>query len=796
MQVIRHGIKSIITKPRLSILSVVIIALGVIAPVLFFQIADFALLKALPFDDEDRIVLITQQAAKANEPEEGISPADFTDIKSSQQVFDSIAAYMTLSATLTGVKQPEMLTGFAVSSDLFFILGMKIIEGRRFSDLTDIKANTPVVIISNHLWVNKFQKNKEIVGESINLDGRLYVVVGVLAARVSYLQESDFILPLNQYAARLFPSRQLKMFSVIAKTKPKITLDVAKSNLTQIGNTLAKQYPETNANQPFLIHSLRTYIGRDYKDTLLMLCITTSILFLITCLNVTNLFLANSIDSQRGVGIRIALGATRLHIFLQIMCEYLIISIIGCAIGWFVSTRIVKEIIWILPPELAELYSVKFDLHTLILMTVVILVSTTIIGVIISKQSLPKNTMSLIRTGVASSFASVERRSMWRFIVVSEIALSLVLCIAAGLLINSLFRLTNVPIGFDAENILTATLDINPVAYSEESKKLALHKEIIKSLSTIPGVESVGTITYKPFGGGSSTANFSVEGQDKNNNEIRLQVVGGQYFDTLKVPVLSGRSFQSSDKNDAAKVAIINESGSRRYFPNINPIGKSFILYKNDQDPYKIIGVVGNTFQDSFEKTPEPEIYLPYEQAAWSQYDLVIKTSVLPLSILNSVRSRIWRHDPDIALSQETTMKGLLEKSITQRRLRTICFNVFASLCILLAVLGLYGLLSHYVKCRYHEFGVHLAIGATNLDILKIVMLNAGKLIGIGIIIGLAIFFIINRFLISFLFNVTSTDPITIVGACTLIIIIGLLACYVPARRASKVDPMDVLRYE
>jgi Acidobacterial duplicated orphan permease len=790
----------LLRKPFRTVLIIIItLALGIGATTAVFSIVNAVLLKPLPYQSADRLVTLAQQKLQSNTPESSLAPANFVDIRRNHESFDLIAAYVGLTKILTGSGEAESLNGIAASAELFPLLSASAQIGRAFGPDEDRAQAQPVVIISHNLWQRRFSADEQVLHRAINLDGRLYQVIGVMPAGFDFPKAIDFWIPLGQESQPLFGLRNLVLFSVLAQLKPDISLEKAQAQMDVVAGQLEKSYPATNTGVGFRVTALRDSLVGNVRTSLLLLLAATAVLLLIACVNVSNIFLARAIDRRREVAIRMALGATPFRIIRQFLCECLVMVLISGALGVFLATRFVGIFSWLLPPDHPNASHVTVDLRVLILSAAISIVSGLIFGLIAARYSIPASLTPLLKDGPAGSRNSREQQHTWNVLVVAEIALSVLLCIAAGLLMNSFIRLTSVPAGFDASNLLIVGLRLNQPKYNDDFKKVAFQQELITKLALTHEIEAIALSTFPPMGGNYSRAVVVVNGQAQPAEPVVkacLEVVGGDYFQTLKVPLKSGRFFLPTDTADSANVAIINEAAVRQYFSGSDPLGKTITLQSKSSPACQIVGVVADVRQLALEKAPEPEIFLPYEQSPWAQFSLILRTTSPSTMAVNSVRSTLQAIDADVPLTKITTMDALIAGSVMDRRLKATAFNIFAIFGSVLAAVGLYGLLSHAVKRRAFEIGVRMAIGATAADILRMIIKRGALLIIIGIVIGVLLSLYVTHLLAGLLYGVSTTDALTIASVCLVIMLTGLIACFIPAYRAARIDPLLALRGE
>ncbi|MCI0490799.1 MAG: ABC transporter permease [Blastocatellia bacterium] len=794
---LRHSFRLFKKQPRVLLAVVVTLALGIGATTAAFSIVNSALLTPLPFQDADRIVTIAQTNLKSGAVESNFAPANFRDIRDENDVFDFIAAHVGITKILTGTDEPESLNGISVSADLFRLLGVNASFGRTFDKQQVQQEPTPLVVISHDLWNRRFKGDASILDRSINLDGRAYTVVGVMPSGFDFPQEADFWVPIEQESKQLLAFRHISVLSVIARLKQGVTIESAQTQMDVLAARLEKSYPATNSGVNFQVIPFRDFTVRNARPALLLLLAAAAVLLLIACFNVANIFLARAIDTRREVAVRMALGATRAHVIRQFLSYSILVALLGGALGVFLATNLIDSLSWLLPAEHPYSGRVTLDLRVLTIATVVSLLSGVIFGLIAARHSIPREMTSYLKEGPVASRGRRDQNRLWDVLVVTEIALSLLLCMGAGLLFNSLFRLISVNSGFETSKLLIVSLALNQPKYSEDHRVITFYREITERISSMREIESAAIATSVPLSGTYVRQQISIKAPTRNAEPTAkslLQVVGGNYFETLKIPLLAGRSFTPADREDAENVAIINEAASRQYFQGENPLEKTITLGSQSGLDYRIVGVVGNVRQLALQKESEPELFLPYEQSPWTKYSLILRTRDDPASASASVRSLIRTIDAEVPLTKVMTMDEVIAGSVMDRRLRATTFNIFAILGLALAAVGLYGLLSHSVKRRTHEIGVRMAIGAAPSEILKMIMKRGFLLIIIGVVIGVILSLYANRLLSGLLYGVSEYDILTVSTVCGLIIATGLIACYIPARRATKVDPVTALR--
>ncbi len=799
LQDLRYSFRLLAKQPKSTLVIVITLALGIGATTAVFSVVNAALLSPPPYKGADRIVALAQQKLESNLHESSLAPANFIDIRDNNEAFDLLAAHVGLTKIVTGADEAESLNGLAVSASLFPLLGVDAQIGRAFSSEEDKEKAEPVVVISHNLWHRRFKGDMDILSRPINLDGRLYTVVGVMPSGFDFPKEIDFWIPLEQQGKRFLAYRNINILSALARLKPNISVEKAQAQMDVIATQLEKSYIATNTGVNFRVIPFQDFIVGNVRSSLLLLLAATAILLLIACANVTNIFLARAIDRSREVAIRIALGASRGRMIRQFLCECIVITLISGALGVFLAARLTGALSWLLPADFPHSDRITLDLRALALTVAISLISGIAFGLIAARHSITKELAPLLKEGPTASIGRRDQHRMWNILVVTEVALSVVLCITAGLLMNSFIRLMNVDPGFNSSNVLIVGLRLNQPKYREARKMIAFKQELMEKLPLVREIEYAALCSFAPLGGNYSPYSVKVEGQPKDAEpevKAHLQVVDGDFFQALKIPMLSGRLLLSSDRADSPKVAIINQAAVQQYFSGEDPIGKSITLGGNSELSHTVVGVVANVRQLALEKVSEPEVFVPYEQFPWAQYSLILKTESNPIDSIGNVRSVIQAIDPDVPLTKITTMEKLIAGSAMDRRLKATAFNIFAGFGSILAAVGLYGLLSNSVKRRAREIGVRMAIGANSPDILRMIMKRGALLIAIGVVIGMALSLCASRLLSSLLYGVSATDFITISIVCAFIVMTGLIACYIPAYRATKVDPIIALRNE
>jgi len=796
---LRYGLRSLRKQPRSVVIIVITLGLGISAATAVFSVVNSALLSPLPYKNADRIVTLVQQKLTRGIHETGLAPANFVDIRNNNEAFDLAAAHIGLTRIITGADEPESLNGVATSASLFPLLGVDAQIGRVFSSEEDNEKAEPVVVISDDVWQRRFGGDSNVVNSPINLDGRPYTLVGIMPRGFRFPKEIDFWIPLGQQGKHLLAFRSTLIFSALARLKPGVSVEQAQAEVDVTAAQLEKSYPATNTGVDFRVIRFRDFIVRNARSSLLLLLAATAVLLLIAGVNVSNIFLARAVDRRREVAIRIALGATRWRMIRQFVLECLVITCISGALAVFIATRLADALSWLLPADHPNSGRINLDIRVLGLAVAVSLISGGVFGLISAWHSVPAQLAAFLKDSPAASIGHLDQRRIWSVLVVSEVALSVLLCVAAGLLMSSFIRLMNVNPGFDPSNVLIVGLRLNQPKYRAPHKMVSFQRELMEKLSVIPEVESAATSTFVPIGGSFSQMGVEAEGEPRSADpaiKACLQVVGGDYFRTLKIPLRAGRFFLESGEADSTKLAIINEAAAQQYFAGKDPIEKSIKLGGNAEPRYRVVGIVGNVRQVALEKESEPEVFLPYDQAPWSQYSLILKTRGNPTDVLGSVRSVVRGIDPEVPITKISTMEKLLAGSAMDRRLKATAFAIFAIFGSVLAAVGLYGLLSHWVRRRTHEIGVRMAIGASSLDVLGMIMKRGSLLIIIGLVTGLALSLYVNRFLSGLLYGVLTTDVPTLFCVCGFIVVTGLAACFVPAYKATRVDPVLALRNE
>ena len=802
-QDVRFGVRMLVKSPTFTIVAVLALALGIGANSAIFSVVNTILLRPLPYPDPDSLVMVWEDRTKAGYPRDTPSPANFISWKEQSQTLLGMSAYTNLSVSLTGVGEPERIEGQRVSASLFPLLGVEPLMGRAFLPEEDQPGGNRVAIMSHGLWQRRFGSDPNIVGKALMLNGESRTIVGVMPANFEFpARENDIWVPIAfppDEAAR----RGAHFLRVIARTKPGVSVEQAQAEMNTIAAGLQQQFPQTNTAVGAALIPLHEQLVGDIRPALLILLGAVGFVLLIACVNVANLLLARASARQKEIAVRIALGAGRLRLVRQFLTESILLSALGGAFGLLLAVWSIKLLTAFIPANISQAKSVSIDAGVLLFTVGISLLTGLIFGLAPALQASRFNLNDTLKEGGRDATSGGRGGRVRNLLVVTEIALALVLLIGAGLLINSFWQLRNVDPGFQTDNLLTMKVVLPPLKYPDTARRAAFYDELTQRVQALPGVRAASVTTNLPLTNRGNGMGFTVEGRPElapgQSNSAVVRVVSPNYFQTMGIKLLGGREFTDQDTADAPVVLVVGETMAKRFWPGEDPVGKriKFGSFNSTADWLSIAGVVKDVKHFELNTNDREQIYLSYRQAGFFEpRDLAVRTEVDPLSLAASVRNAVWGIDKDQPVSNIRTMEEIVSESVARQRFNTLLLGIFAVVALVLASIGIYGVMSYSVTQRTHEIGIRMALGAQALDELKLTVGQGLKLVLLGLFIGLAAAFGLTRVMSSLLFGVSPTDPITFIVIPLVLFAAAMLASYIPARRAARVDPLIALRNE
>ncbi|HWO02379.1 MAG TPA: ABC transporter permease [Blastocatellia bacterium] len=814
LQDLRYGSRMLLKRPGFTAVAVLALALGIGANSAIFSVVNGVVLRALPYRDPDRLMMVWSVwpllQAQAGTREFPVSAADFTDWRDQNQVFEQIAAFNSQPFNLTGTGDPEFVGGVSSSASLFRLLGVEARLGRTFLSEEDQPGAGHVVVISHGLWQRRFGSDPQILGQKLTLNDEPYTVVGVMPpgfqfprkgempAGYQFPRQADLYTPLT-WTPNQISNRDRNFLAVVARLKPGVAVAQAQSDMDSIAERGKQEYPQYNAHKEISIVPLHQQVIGKVRTALLVLLGAVGFVLLIACANVANLLLARAASRQKEIAIRTALGASRPRVIRQLLTESVLLSLIGGTLGLLLAVWGIDLLLAISPSNLPRVDAVSVDGRVFGFTLAISLLTGILFGLVPAIQaSKPDAAEALKEGGRASSIGHNRFRGA---LVVSEVALSLVLLIGAGLMIRSFVQLLHSSPGLNPDNVLTLDVGLPRTKYTGP-QQAAFFQQVIERMKTLPGVQSAGAIYPLPMSGAEEGTGFIIEGKpDRELGDRRIagpRWVSPDYFNTMGIALLRGRELSERDGADSPQVVIINEAMAASYFPDEEPLGNrvAFDLKDNQPNWREIVGVVRDVKHSAIDTEPKPEMYFPFTQVPTFFMTLVLRTTGSPLNLVAAARSEVLAVEKTQPISNVHTMEELLSNSVAQRRFNMLLLSIFAGVALLLAAVGIYGVMSYSVAQRTHELGVRMALGARTSDVLGLIVKQGMTLALIGVGIGLAAAFALTRIMASLLYGVSATDPMTFSVIALLLASIAFVACYLPARRATRVDPMVALRYE
>jgi putative ABC transport system permease protein len=803
IQDLRYGVRTLLKKPGFVLIAVVTLALGIGGSTAIFTVVDAALLRGLPYRSSNELYHLWEQTPQQEFSKREFSYPDYQDYQQNS-VFDGLGAYTFGGAIVSGTGEPESVPAIQTSANFFSVLGVDPILGRAFQTGEDKPGGPKVTVLTYGLWQRKFGGDTGVVGRSLTINGEPYTIIGVLPQTFQFaLRPADLWLPYQPTESQL-SRRFMHGTNLIGRLKSGVSVAQAQSELNLIAGRIEQQYKESHAGTQAMLVPLQEEVIGSVKPILFVLLAAAGFVLLIACANVASLLLTRSLARQKEVAVRSALGASRWRVVRQLLTESLLLSVVGGAAGLVIAYWGTPALVAVLPQSqlnvMPFLKSLHIDSGVLAFSFGLSLLTGLIFGLAPALQSSRLDLNEVLKEGGRNMAAGAGHR-LRSAMVVTEIALAVVLLIGAGLMMKSLFKLLQTNVGFKTDNLLTMTVILPGTKYTEDSQCIAFNDQLKERVQALPGVTGMGTVNILPLNGGNTTR-FNVEGDPipppGQEVEANIRTVNDTYFQTLGIPLVAGRMFDDRDKADSQSVVIIGKTVADKLFAGRNPIGRKLKYAAIDAPGDLIVGVVGDVRITGLDQAIKPVLYFPFRQSASVFSNYVVRTSIDPTALANTIRGEIRGLEPEAAILNVSTMNEMIAQTPASfmRKFPALLISIFAGVALLLASIGIYGIVSYSVSQQTHFIGVRMALGASPSDILKMVMKQGIVLALSGVGIGVVASIGLMRLLQTLLFGVTTTDTATFALVAGTLFVVALLACYLPARRATKVDPLTALRYE
>ena len=803
IQDMRFALRMFSKNPAFTAIAVLALALGIGANSAIFSVVDAILLKPLPYKNPDQLVMVWENATHLGFPKNTPSPANFLDWRQQATVFEGMAAFAEQSFNLTGAGEPERLDGHRVSANLFDLLGVTPIIGRNFVPDED-KPGTKVAILNEALWKRRFGGSPSVIGQAITLNGESYTVVGVVKSTVrlpAFENWRDQLWVPLAFSSEEAAQRGNHFLETIARMKPGVTLSQAQSEMQTIAARLAQEYPRYNVRIGAVVNPLHEEIVGNMKPALLILLGAVAFVLLIACSNVANLLLARAAVRQKEIALRLALGADRARLTKQLLVESVMLSVLGGIIGLGLAYAGLKILSGFIPPDVAQADNIAINPMVLLFTLLVAVVTGLLFGLVPASQASHFNLTDTLKEGGRDSSGGARGKRLRSSLVITEVAVSFILLIGAGLLINSFMHLRNLDPGFRADHLLTLKVDLPELKYPDNARRSAFFEEAVRRIQALPGVQSVAVAGNLPFTYNGDSMGIAVEGiPDPPTDQwpdVIYRTIGPGYFGVMGIPLVRGRDFNDQDTLESTPTVIVSERTANHYWPNQDPIGKRLKPGETTGDrPWRtVIGVVKDVRQNDFIAEPKMQMYLSYKQMMKQAPNaLIVRTAVDPMTLASAVRTAIWSVDKDQPVANIQSMEQIVAGAVARQRFSMVLLGIFAALALVLAAVGIYGVMSYSVAQQTREIGIRIALGATRSNVLNMTVMQGLKLVGTGLICGLAVAFVLTRVMASLLFGISATDPVTFISIAVFLLGVALVATYLPALRATRIDPMIALR--
>jgi putative ABC transport system permease protein len=799
LQDLKYSLRTLAKSPGFTAVAILTLALGIGANTAIFSVVNAVLLRPLPFKKSAQLVLMRETYKQVGNV--SVSYPDFLDWRQQSRSFAAMAVINNVGFNLSGVTQPENIGGYAVSPNFLELLGVRPVLGRDLLPSEEQPGTAPVLLLSYQLWQSHLGGDPGVIGRSITLDGRSFSIVGILPPAFRFLDRTDVLVPIGVFAADFTDRGERGDMDVVGRLARGVALSQAAVEMETIAARIAAQYPQSNHGFGAHLESFREAFTGDTRPAVLVLFGAVVFVLLIACVNVANLFLVRGAARAREIALRLAFGASRGRVIRQMLTESLVLAICGGVLGIILGAWGISGLGYLLPADSLKTIGVRMDLSVFLFAAAMIVLVAFAFGLIPALHVTRPDLQETLKEGGRSATSTSAQHRLRGALAIAETALALVLLVGAGLMLKSLYHLIQVSPGFQPARVLYMEMDLRTDQYSKDPAILNFWQQVLDHVSVIPGVEAAALGTVVPLTGNHRRSDITIEGlPTPGPGEFPhpdRHTISPDYITTMGIPLLRGRNFADADNETAPDVALINSTMARRFWNDGDPIGKRFLWGHPGKDEkwITIVGVVADNKLYGLDNPARLEVYSPYRQRPSADMSLVVRSAVDPASLTSAVRAAVATIDKDQPIFDVHTMQQLVDDSISTRRLTLVLLGIFSALALILAAIGIYGVMAYTVVLRTQEIGIRIALGAQQKDVLRLILGQGARIAFFGVAIGLTVAAALARLLSSLLFSVSASDPVTFAAVAVMLVAVALLACYIPARRALRVDPIIALRY-
>ncbi|MFL6520831.1 MAG: ABC transporter permease [Chthoniobacterales bacterium] len=797
---LRYGTRMLLKNPGFTFAALITLALGIASSTAIFSVIDGVLLHPLPYPDSEKLMVLDPTQRSTGVSGGAFAPANYVDYAAQNEVFTEISASRGEQYSLSDSDQPERVRGTMTTSNIFPLFGVAPILGRTLLPSDEQPGHSNVVVLSSELWARRYGSDRNIIGREISLNDEPHTVVGVMPPNYQpdgygeLWVPSAFGVPTNVLRPTIDPRpvRNSNYLDVRARLKLGVTLEQARAQMDAISRRLEKQYENDNMDVGIRVTPLHEDVVGGIRPVLLLLFAAVGFLLFIGCANVANLLLARAATRSREISIRAAMGASRGRLMRQLLTESVLLAVVGGVLGAVLAAWAIPVLMAMAPPALRGFKDIGLNAQVLGFSLGVSVITGILFGLVPAISSSSSNPAESLKQGERGSTGGGSRRRA--ILIATEVGLSLILLIGAGLMIKSFANLTKVAPGFNSDRLLI--FNIGASARADEESQVHFYQQILQRVAAVPGVQSAAAISRLPFSGGNSSRTFNRSGSTKQD-QADIRIATPDYFRTMGIPLVRGRNFDEHDIKGSTPVTIINEQTARDVFPGEDPIGQFIENYGPKNEKLQVVGVVGNVRHLALETAPRPEIYQPLGQGLWPLVFIAVKTAPEnPVSLLPAVQQAVWSVNKSVPLGNPRSMNEMIARTLLQKKFTMLLLSIFAGAALLLAAIGLYGVISYSVAQRTRELGIRIALGAQRGDVLRLILRQGMTLVAVGVIFGIAASLGLTRLIASLLYGISASDPITFLILSLALVLVAFIACWLPARRASAVDPIVALHAE